>query len=105
MLRLAPVVAAAALLLAGCVVRPPLPHEILVTVPPPAPIVEVVPPAPAVGYIWIEGFWGWVGGRHVWQRGYWAPPRPGYRYVPRRWEPVAGGWHERGGHWDQDRVR
>lgn len=101
--------AAAVLALAGCVVAPLPPYrgEVVVGVPPPAEPVEVIPPPPVVGYVWIGGFWNWIGGRHVWTRGHWAPPRPGYRWEPRRWEPMSGdrgdrGYRERGGRWERD---
>jgi WXXGXW repeat (2 copies) len=95
--------------LAGCVITPLPPPGAVVGEPggpvvvapvaPPAPIAETVLVAPAPGYIWIGGYWSWVGGRHVWTRGYWSAPRPGYRWVPRHWEHGAGGWHQGGGHW------
>jgi hypothetical protein len=31
----------------------------VVNVPPPAPQSEYVGPAPALGYVWITGFWAW----------------------------------------------
>lgn len=96
---------AVAALLGGCVVRPVLPHEIVVPLPPPPPRVEVVPVAPGVGWLWIDGYWGWAGGRHVWRPGHWSPPRQGQRYEPHRWEPAGNGWRERGGRWGDDRVR
>lgn len=109
-LRLTRLAAAAAVVsLAGCIVAPLPPHhgEVVVGVPPPADVVEVVPPAPVLGYIWIGGFWNWIGGRHVWVRGHWAPPRPGYRWAPHRWEPISGdrgdrSYRGRGGNWERD---
>jgi hypothetical protein len=100
---------AIALSLAGCVIAPLPPSGTVVGEPggavvvapvaPPPPVAETVLVAPAPGYIWIGGYWSWVGGRHVWTRGYWSAPRAGYRWVPRRWEHGAGGWHQRGGRW------
>jgi hypothetical protein len=89
-----------AALLSGCVVAPvgPYPGEV-VAVAPPAPQVEVYGPAPAVGYVWIGGFWRWYGGRHVWVGGHWEAPRPGYHWVPHRWEPVRGGYRAVPGYW------
>ncbi|WP_119355414.1 YXWGXW repeat-containing protein [Azohydromonas sediminis] len=79
-------VAAAAFGLAGCTIYPAGPHAagIVVTVPPPQP--EVPGSPPVVGYVWISGFWNWVGTRYVWVPGYWSPLRPGHVWVPHRWE-------------------
>ncbi|SEL58233.1 YXWGXW repeat-containing protein [Roseateles sp. YR242] len=30
---------------------------------------------PTAGFIWIEGFWDWRGGRRTWVDGHWGPPR------------------------------
>jgi len=30
---------------------------------------------PSAGYIWIEGYWDWRGGRRTWVDGHWGPPR------------------------------
>lgn len=102
-LRFGAAVCLAGALLTGCVVAPVAPYRgaAVVTVAPPAPQVEVYGPPPAVGYIWIAGFWNWIGGRHVWVGGHWEAPRPGYRWAPHRWEPVPGGWRMNPGHWDR----
>jgi len=52
----------------------------------PAPVVVVRPayvapapiayygPAPAPGYVWVNGFYEFAGGRRVWRPGYWRAP-------------------------------
>lgn len=94
--------------LSACVAPPPsrraaYPIEEVVVeanVPPPAPYAEVIPAAPYPGAVWVGGYWGWSGGRHVWVPGRWAQPRPGYRWQARRWEPATrGGYVLRGGYW------
>jgi hypothetical protein len=50
-------------------------------IPPPEPQYEPVPVA-REGYVWIQGFWGWDGHRHVWHEGRWEPERRGYIYRP-----------------------
>jgi hypothetical protein len=70
-----------------------------VTAAPPPPQYEVVGVAPAPGYIWIGGFWNWVGGRHVWIGGRWAAGRPGHSWVPHRWYRAGPGWRAAPGHW------
>lgn len=101
--------AAAAVLLAslslgGCVVVPERGGYAtgLVLAEPPAPIVESYGVAPGPGYIWLGGYWNWVGGRHVWVGGHWSAPRPGYRWVPHEWGRVNGGWRLHEGHWARE---
>jgi hypothetical protein len=94
--------AAAGLALTGCVVAPAYPAGDVVYAPsaPPPLQAEVVPVAPSPVHVWINGYWGWGGGRYAWTPGYWAvPPRPGYVWHPRRWEHGPHGWHQRGGRW------
>lgn len=68
---------------------------------PPPPRYEVVPP-PRYGYAWAPGYWRWNGYRHVWVRGTWMRARPGYRYVPPRWERgPRGDWQMRPYRWDR----
>lgn len=103
----APAVALAAeALLSACVVVPA--HRaryddggatVIVDTPPPAPYAEVVPAMPYPGAVWINGYWGWSGGRHHWVPGYYERPRTGYRYEPRRWENRGGRWYLRVGGW------
>ena len=92
-----------ALLASGCVVEPARVRFVgdVVVAAPPAPVVETIGVAPYPGYVWIGGYWNWVGGRHVWVPGRWNEPRPGYRWAPHRWEPVQGGWRLREGHWER----
>lgn len=93
--------------LAGCVIAP-YPrygghdgHDdsgVVVVEPPPVRIERPGPP-PAVGYLWIDGFWNWSGGRHVWIPGRWEARRPGHYWEPHRWERGHRGWARRGGEW------
>jgi hypothetical protein len=46
-----------------------------------APVVPVAPvpvayvaPAPGPGYVWIDGGYTFVGGRRIWNAGYWRAP-------------------------------
>lgn len=99
--------------LAGCVVAPYPRHGgggrgggggyeedggVVVVEPPPVRMERPGPP-PAVGYLWIDGFWNWSGGRHVWMPGHWEPRRSGQRWEPHRWERGQRGWQQRGGKW------
>ena len=80
----------------------PPPSEVYVEAAPPAPIVEEIGVAPAPDYFFINGHWGWNGGRWVWSRGYWGRHphwHPGGGWVGGRWDRRGNGyaWHE--GHW------
>jgi WXXGXW repeat (2 copies) len=106
-----------ALALSACVVAPPQPRPVvyntypvyaqpapppatvIVDVPPPPAQVEVVPGAPFIGAVWVGGYWGWNGGRHLWTPGHYVRPVAGYRFVPHRWENGGGRWALRGGFW------
>jgi hypothetical protein len=92
---------AAALIVGGLALgtSPAAQVGVVVMVAPPAPVVETVGVAPVPGYVWIGGYWNWVGGRHVWVPGAWRPGRPGYRWVPHHWVAAGGGWRLEEGHW------
>ncbi len=115
-LRLATVAlaAAAGLLATGCVVVParggyyggaPADGGYYsggpVAVAPPPLQTDVITVAPGPAYIWIGGFWNWVGGRHVWVGGHWAPHRPGHHWVPHQWQREGGGWRAAPGRWQR----
>jgi hypothetical protein len=89
--------------LPACVVVPDQGHYAggVVMVAPPAPRVEVAGPAPYAGYVWVGGYWNWVGGRHVWVAGRWAPGRHGYHWVDHAWVRAGDGWRMRPGHWER----
>jgi len=64
-----------AALLGGCIVAAPPPHRyyvgtVVYSAPPP-PRVEEYGPPPAVGYVWLGGYWRWGGERHEWVPGHW----------------------------------
>lgn len=74
--------------------------SVYTSVAPPAPLVEIAPPAPGPGYTWIDGYWGWNGGRYAWNRGYWgAPPAPGYAWQPYGWVYDGGRYRFVPGRW------
>jgi len=54
---------------------------------------------PFAGALWINGYWGWQGGRHVWVGGRFEHPRPGYTWQPHRWVQHDNRWHLEGGRW------
>lgn len=92
---------AASVLVAACVVVPADGYYAgsPVMVAPPAPPPEVIGVAPGPGFIWIGGFWNWVGNRHVWIGGHWESNRPGYVWSPHRWYRDGPGWRRDPGRW------
>ena len=88
-------------MLGGCVVTA-RPAYGVVTVAPPALVAEVQGVAPGPGFVWIGGYWNWVGGRYVWVGGHWGAGRPGYHWVAHNWvQGPHGGWHLERGHWER----
>jgi hypothetical protein len=87
--------------LGGCIIEPARVRYVgdVVVTAPPEPRYEEYGAAPSVGYVWIGGYWNWVGGRHEWVGGHWSEPHPGYRWEAHRWEHVNGGWRLREGRW------
>jgi len=74
-----------------------------IPVAPPPVIYEPPPPPPAAyGYVWIPGYWGWNGDRHVWIRGRYSYGRPGYAWRPDRWEQHGDRWHHVSGDWERE---
>lgn len=71
----------------------------VVTVEPPVAQTEVIGVAPHPGWVYQNGYWDWVGGKHVWVQGAWVEPRPGYRWEPHVWVREGGGWRLREGYW------
>jgi hypothetical protein len=89
----------------SCVVVPDQRHYaggvVLVAPPPPREEIIGVPPVP--GYVWLGGYWGWVGNRHEWVAGRWEAPRPGHVWVPHQWVREGDGWRLNRGHWQREK--
>jgi hypothetical protein len=75
--------------------------ELITTVAPPAPRVEVVSAAPDRLHFWAPGYWGGytptVG--HRWYPGQWLRYRPGYTFYQPGWVRVQNGWSFNRGGW------
>ena len=66
--------------------------------PPPLPVVEQ-PPAPAEGYIWTPGYWGYDSD-YYWVPGVWvAPPTVGLLWTPSWWGWNNGAYVFNQGYW------
>jgi WXXGXW repeat (2 copies) len=96
---------AGTVLMTGCVatVQSPPVYGTVRMVDPPPPRHEYQGYPPAVGYVWMSGYWNWVGVRYDWVPGRWSAPRPGHVWVPHVWHRDGDRWHQRGGRWEEDR--
>jgi len=68
---------------------------------PPPPQKEAVPEARA-GYIWVPGYWGWSGSKHVWVNGQYVPSRLNHHWVAANWEHRGSHWYFQDGRWEND---
>lgn len=97
--------ASATIMVGGCAVVPvddPYYDAPVVRVAPPPPQYEYMGTPPVIGYVWIGGYWNWIGARYVWVPGRWDAPRPGHVWTPYRWERDGDHWRRHGGRWEPD---
>jgi hypothetical protein len=74
--------------------------EEVVTVAPPAPLVEYVSAAPSPRHFWTPGYWGYHPGYgHRWYAGSWQAYRPGYTWAQPGWSRCGAGWTFHHGGW------
>jgi hypothetical protein len=74
--------------------------RIWISVPPPAPIVEVRPAAPSARHVWVDGYHRWDGHAYVWTPGGWrARPRGRSTWVAGHYVHGGRGWYWVGGRW------
>jgi hypothetical protein len=74
--------------------------QVVIRIGPPPPIVERRGPPPERGFVWIDGYQRWEGGRYIWTPGRWErPPHPGARWVAHHWAHRHGQWVLIEGHW------
>jgi len=68
--------------------------------PPVARVESRPPPPPHRHFVWVDGYWGWNGHRHVWVPGRYVPARRGYAWRQSRWEQTRHGhWRLHEGRW------
>ena len=91
-------VAAAAL--GGCVAYAGPAGVTYVSSEPPVARAEVITTSPGVGFVWVNGHWGWDGSYYRWVSGGWTRPAVGYTtWVSGRWVSGGRGWYYRDGYW------
>jgi hypothetical protein len=66
---------------------------------PPAPEADNQGSAPAPSDVYVQGNWRYQGGRYVWSKGHWEPPRSGAQLVQGRWVEVGGKWEHHPARW------
>ena len=68
--------------------------------PPPLEVNVVAGPRPSPYHIWINGYWGWDGGRRRWVASHWELPPHGHgAWVEPRWEHREGRYVYVRGYW------
>lgn len=71
-----------------------------VNIAPPAIPVYAQPPCPAVGYLWVPGYWAWGPAGYYWVPGTWVqPPSVGLLWTPGYWGWVSGAYLWHAGYW------
>jgi hypothetical protein len=71
-----------------------------VALAPPALPVYVQPPLPAIGYIWVPGYWHWSDFGYYWVPGTWVePPAVGLLWTPGYWGYQGGYYGFHAGYW------
>jgi len=74
--------------------------QVRIRIGPPAPVIEVPGNPPERGYVWIDGYHRYEGGRYVWTQGHWErPPHEHARWEKHRWVHRHGEWILIEGRW------
>jgi len=68
----------------------------------PPPLQQEAVPEQRAGYIWVPGYWGWSGSKHVWVNGQYVPERLHHHWVAARWEHRGPKWYFDDGRWESD---
>ena len=77
---------------------------VMVSEPPPAPIIEPRPVAPTATSVWVDGYWHWDGRHYRWEKGHWERVPRGYtRWVAPRYERHDRDYRYVPGHWERER--
>jgi WXXGXW repeat (2 copies) len=71
-----------------------------VNIAPPVLPVYVQPPCPAVGFLWVPGYWAYGDAGYYWVPGTWVqPPSVGLLWTPGYWGWVNGAYAWNAGYW------
>ncbi len=81
----------------ACMPPPVLPLAYVDTQPPP-PQDEAVP-QPKAGFVWVRGYWEFLGGKWVWHGGAWQAAREGATWRDGHWERRDDHYHWVEGRW------
>jgi hypothetical protein len=78
----------------------PMTGQIIIQTAPPPPMHERPGHRPGRDYVWLNGYWAFRGGRHVWVAGHWDRPPHGHRgWVEPRCERRGGNYVFIEGRW------
>lgn len=78
---------------AGCVAGAPTTpaRGVVVSGPPPAPLIEARSPPPTPSAAWVAGYWHWNGATYAWIPGHWENAPPGMIWYGPTYGPTADG--------------
>jgi hypothetical protein len=96
------VLVAAATVALGCVATVSVPpvRGVIVSGPPPAPIIEARSQPPAAASVWVSGYWHWTGMQYTWIPGHWeVEPPMGVMWQPPRYVLSGGVYVYQPGGW------
>lgn len=91
----------------GCVVEAgsafatPAGGVVVVSGPPPTPMVEARPGPPDTQAVWIAGYWHWSGMQYAWIPGHWERAAPGARWHAPRYTIRDGTYYYEPGGWSR----
>jgi hypothetical protein len=91
---------ASLMLAGGLALQPTAVGQVVITVAPPAPIVETIPASPGPLWVWDPGYHAWRGGKYVWVPGHYVKKRRANDvWVAGHYNKSGRGWVYVPGHW------
>jgi hypothetical protein len=90
-----------AIALVGCVIEagPAPPGGVIVSGPPPEPMLEARPLPVGIHAVWVPGYWHWTGLQYTWIPGHWEAGPPGARWRAPRYLLRDGVYYYQPGGW------
>ena len=83
---------------------------VVVSGPPPAPLVEERPPQPTpnangtASAAWVAGYWHWTGMQYAWIPGHWEAAPPGASWAAPRYTQADGAYFYEPGGWNSGQA-